>query len=41
VYREKSTTGTSYVIRKEALGREASRGELLAMRQKKKSDRYC
>ena len=41
VYREKSSTGTSYVIRREALNRDMSRGDLLTMRSKKKSDRYC
>ena len=41
VYREKSSTGTSYVIRREALNRDVSRGDLLTMRSKKKSDRYC
>ena len=41
VYREKSSTGTSYVIKREALSKEVSRGELLAMRAKKKSDKFC
>ena len=41
VYREKSSTGTSYVIRRETLDKEVSRGELLAMRTKKKSDKFC
>jgi len=41
VYREKSSTGTSYVIRRQELDREMSREELLLMRSKKKSDKYC
>jgi hypothetical protein len=41
VYHEKSSTGTSYIIRTENLGREVTRGELLNMRSKKKSDKYC
>jgi len=41
VYREKSSTGTSYVIKKEQLGQNVSRSELLNMRSKKKSDKYC
>lgn len=41
VYHEKSSTGTSYIIRTENLGREVTREELLDMRSKKKSDKYC
>jgi hypothetical protein len=41
VYREKSTTGTSYVIRSQTLGHNATRSSLLDMRSKKKSDKYC
>lgn len=40
VYREKTETG-SYVIKKEELNTEVTRDELLNMRAKKKSDRYC
>lgn len=41
VYREKSSTGTSYVIRREQMDREMTREELLVLRSKKKSDKYC
>lgn len=40
IYRKKTETG-SYVIKKEKLNEEVSRGDLLNMRAKKKSDRYC
>lgn len=41
VYHEKSSTGTSYIIRTENLGRDVTREELLDLRSKKKSDKYC
>jgi len=41
VYHEKSSTGTSYIIKTEILGKDVTRGELLDMRSKKKSDKYC
>jgi len=40
VYREKTANG-SYRIVKKHLDHEASRGSLLEMRTKKKSDKYC
>jgi len=40
IYRKKTETG-SYVIKKEKLNEEVSRVDLLNMRAKKKSDRYC
>jgi len=40
VYREKTSQG-SYRIRKEHATTDMSRSDLLAVRAKKKSDRYC
>lgn len=40
VYREKTETG-SYVIKTEKLNQDVTRDDLLSMRAKKKSDRYC
>uniref|UniRef100_A0A7R9WZR2 Uncharacterized protein n=1 Tax=Craspedostauros australis TaxID=1486917 RepID=A0A7R9WZR2_9STRA len=40
VYREKTTSG-SYRIRQEKVGSQNSRGDLLQMRSKKTSDKYC
>jgi hypothetical protein len=40
VYREKTQSG-SYQIRREKVDQAATRGDLLNMRTKKKSDKYC
>ena len=40
IYRQKTETG-SYIIKKEALNQNVTRDQLLEMRTKKKSDRYC
>lgn len=40
VYRKKTETG-SYVIQREKLDQDVTRGDLLNLRAKKKSDRYC